>query len=258
MERKLKDLLLSNRADSVEALPLVHTAPAYYIQKILTSGKIEPRPCDVFVGQKLAYFFVGRPAYKSVGRDTMHWELPSCVITEFENPKPKRVHPFDTGAFKKNFLPKYVTMIDIEDYEIDGSRPSVEKYIGIFFGTSKSYYFGEPKSKDEFLKRHGILPTEASLHALISLISGERITKELDERRSSIEYQFDETIELSSGAFKAVVIPEAYLKDRQFIRKLENSNISVITYPKYPLNTDHYYFAMYERCLQFYEDNGYV
>lgn len=60
VERKIKEMLFGNRGSRAGALPLVHTAPAYFIQKILQSKEIRPRPCDVFLGEQLAYFFVGR------------------------------------------------------------------------------------------------------------------------------------------------------------------------------------------------------
>lgn len=100
------------------------------------------------------------------------------------------------------------------------------------------------------------MPTEGTLHALISVISGERIAKELDERRSTIEYQFDEKIEISSGSVMAAILPDEYLKDKKFIKSINSSGIDVITYPTFPLNTDHYYYALYERCMNFYKGKG--
>lgn len=257
MERKIKEILFGNRSSRAGALPLVHTSPAYFIQKILQSKEIEPRACDVFLGEKLAYFFVGRPAYKSVGHDITHWEMPSCVIADFGTAAPKRMYPFDSGAFEKGLVPKYATMMDREDYALEPKPDVIERYIGTFFGSTRAYYMGEAVDKKSFLQQHGILPTEASLYALISLLNGERIGKELDERRSSIEIQFDQTIQLDSGAIKAVILPEIYLEDKDFIREIEELGAQVITYPRFPLNTDHFYFAMYERCRTFYENNGY-
>lgn len=257
MERKVKEILFGNRSSRAGALPLVHTAPAYFIQKILQSKEIKPRACDVFLGEQLAYFFVGRPAYKSVGHDIAHWEMPSCVIADFQRVIPKRMYPFDSGAFERGLVPKYATMIDREDYALEPNPDVIERYIGTFFGSTHAYYLGEAVDKKSFLQHHGILPTEASLYALISLLNGERIGKELDERRSSIEIQVDHKVELESGAIKAVILPEIYLEDEKFIEEIQALGAQVITYPRFPINTDHYYFAMYERCSAFYQDNGY-
>ncbi|WP_152096375.1 hypothetical protein [Rhizobium dioscoreae] len=169
----------------------------------------------------------------------------------------KRMYPFDSGAFERGLVPKYATMIDREDYALEPQPDVIERYIGTFFGSTRAYYMGEAVDKKSFLQRHGILPTEASLHALISLLNGERIGKELDERRSSIEIQVDHSIHLEGGAIKAVILPEIYLDDKNFIREIEALGAQIITYPRFPLNTDHYYFAMYERCSAYYENNGY-
>lgn len=138
MERLLKDILIGNRAKSTSDLPMVHAAPAYTIQQILQTGSVEPRKCDVYIGESLSYFFVGRPAYKSVGRDSQHWELPSCLILDFQVKPPKRIYPFDSGAFKKGFLPKYATMMDIENFRIDSVPDASKRYIGTFLAMQKN------------------------------------------------------------------------------------------------------------------------
>ncbi|WP_320200768.1 hypothetical protein RMR16_023395 (plasmid) [Agrobacterium sp. rho-13.3] len=257
MERKIRDILFGNRSSRAGTLPLVHTAPAYFVQKMLESKEIKPRECDVFLKEKLAYFFVGRPAYKSVGHDVSHWEMPSCVIVDFQTNASRRMFPFDSGAFARGLVPKYATMIDRDDYALAPDADVVERYIGTFFGSSRAYFMGEAIDRKEFLKNHGILPTEASLHALISLLNGERIGKALDERRSSIEIQFDKAIHLDAGAIRAVILPEIYLQDKNFVKGIELLGAQVITYPMIPLNTDHFYYAIYERCLSYYEQNGY-
>ncbi len=258
MERILKDILLGNRARKSDTLPLVHTAPAHFMQKIIQSGAIHPKPCDVYLGESLSYFFVGRPAYKSVGRDLMHWELPSCMIVDFEAINPKRIFPFDSGAFKKGFVPKYASMMDIDNFSMEEVPEAASRYIGTFFGSSYNYFMQTPNSKEFLLQRHGILPTEGSLHALISLISGERIKNELDERRSAIEYQSDQSIHLNEGSIKAVILPMEYLKDKKFIKNIEKQSIQVITYRHFPINSDFFYNALYDKCLSFYELEGLI
>jgi hypothetical protein len=239
------------------SLPLTHTTSAYFVQKILEKKAIKPRPCDVYLGEELSYFFVGRPAYKSPNKDSMHWELPSCLITKFQKSKPKRVLPFDSGAFSKGFLPSYTGMLDLDDFYLDNNLLSIQKYIGTFFGDSRSYFKGEAMPKKSFLTNHSIMPTEAPIHALLSLINGERIYKELDERRSSIECQFDTEIKIDSGEIIAAVLPDIYLDDKNFVKYIENNGIDLLTYPIMPINNDYYYYALYERLFQYYEIKGY-
>jgi hypothetical protein len=254
--RNLKAFIQSNKSTLAASLPLTHTTSAYFVQKILESRSITPRPCDVYLGEKLSYFFVGRPAYKAPNKDSMHWELPSCVITKFHKSRPKRILPFDSGAFSKGFLPNYTSSFDLEDFYLENDLTSVQKYIGTFFGNSISYFNGTPKPKASFLTTHGIMPTEAPIHALLSLINGEKIARELDERRSSIECQFDVEIKVESGEIIAVILPEIYLDDNDFVKRIELDGIDLITYPIMPINSEYYYFALYERCFNYYKQNG--
>lgn len=200
---------------------------------------------------------MGRPAYKAAGKDLMHWELPSCIIAEFSSPSPKRIHPFDTGAFSRGFLPNYSTIIPLDEFALSANQNVAGKYIGTFFGNNRMYYLGKSLQKNEFIRQHGILPTETSTQALLAILSGDRIAKELDERRSAIEYQFDKEISLTDGSVIATVIPEIYLEDKPFIESIENNGINVITYPIFPIYSDYYYYALYERCSAFFEKNGY-
>src|SRR5258706_981135 len=97
----LKAFLERNQISRSNPLPLVHTTESYYLKKILKTGYIEARPCNVFTGEKLAYFFVGRAAYKrELSQEAEYWELPSCIVRSFTTHGVKRIFPFDSGAFK--------------------------------------------------------------------------------------------------------------------------------------------------------------
>lgn len=254
--RSLADLIRSRSATDSDLLPLVHTTPALYTQKILQGGSIDPRPCDVFSNEWLSYFFVGRPAYKAIGKDIMYWELPSCIIVDFKNISAKRVYPFDSGAFQKGFVPNYARMHDLSEFAIDNSINSIRKYIGTFFGSPQNYYMSKPVDMNVFMNRHKILPTETSINALISLLSGKRIFKEIDERRSAIEIQLEEKIDLVDGKVLAIVLPDTYLSDKKFIKSIENRNIDVITYTVYPIQNEFFYYAIYDKVFSYYKDVG--
>ena len=256
--RKLDDILKGNNASTSPSLPLVHSAPAYFIQKIIESNKIRTRNCDVFLGESLSYFFVGRPAYKALNKDILHWELPSCIICDFNAMKPKRIFPFDSGAFSKGFIPSYANMIELDDFALSIQENTVQRYIGTFFGTTDNYFKGTPVNKNDFLAKHNVLPTEASVHAMLALISGDRIAKELDNRRSAIEFQFDKEIDLADAKVLAIIIPEIYLQDKNFIESICDEGYDIITYPIFPLNSDAYYYALFERCYNYYIRKGFI
>ena len=62
----LQDFLTRSGATiAVDKLPLLHTANGEEFLSILKSGAIIPSACRVFHPDVLAYFFMGRPAYKT-------------------------------------------------------------------------------------------------------------------------------------------------------------------------------------------------
>jgi hypothetical protein len=79
------EFLLRNTVRVSSVLPLVHTTPAFHLEKMWQSNQIVANPCDVFEGEDLSYFFVGRPAYKykNDGSEAEDWELPCCFVFEF-------------------------------------------------------------------------------------------------------------------------------------------------------------------------------
>jgi len=256
--KTLKEFLQNNGRESTLTLPIVHNSESIRVQRAIEEGSIKTRKCNVFEGENLSYFFLGRPSYKSLGKDKQHWELPSTVILDIGNLQPKRVFPFDTGAFKRGFHPSYTQMFDLEDFELEPTTHSVERYIGTFFGSSDNYFKGKPISKREFLDTHDILPTEACLHAISSLINGESINKKLDERRSAIEYQFDSNIDITQSNLLAVIMPEVYLQDDEFVASISATGAELLTYSMYPINSDYYNFALYERCHSFFSRKGWI
>ncbi len=118
-----------------KSLPLVHSTKAYYLDKILTSGKIDTAHCDVFK-EELAYFFVGRPAYKwETFGDAAEWELQVCFIFEYDIKDALRIFPFDSGAYNSRY-PPYLTMMQLHEFEVSnpafpGCRAEFEAYTTI-------------------------------------------------------------------------------------------------------------------------------
>ena len=80
----------------------------------MSTGRIEPSACKFFAGEKLSYFFVGRPAFKrSIDREPDYWELPICFIVDYRSIRRKRVFPFDLGAFKNGDYPSFISIMEL-------------------------------------------------------------------------------------------------------------------------------------------------
>jgi hypothetical protein len=237
----LFDFLQKNQIEKGNPLPAIHSTEAYFIKKFMKSGHIEPQTCKFFSGEKLSYFFVGRPAFKrNIEHEPDYWELPMCFIVEYSAVKSKRVFPFDTGAFKTGLYPNFISMMDLDEFEIQKDKDAAEKIIGTFFGTNRAYYQLKNRGKGDFDARFdvGILEEEIkALHKLVTLKDGN-----IDDRRFAIELQADKAFELAKDHVLAVVMPETYIEDANVVKYVETVlGAELITYPLYPLKKDYYY-----------------
>ena len=253
----LFDFLQKNQIEKASALPAVHSTEAYFIKKFMASGRIQPSPCDFFPGEKLSYFFVGRPAFKRLADlESEYWELSICFIVDYRAIKRKRVFPFDTGAFKAGRYPNFITMMDLNDFAVERDSEAVEKIIGTFFGTNKSYYLLKSRGSADFESRFdvGVLDEEVkALHKLITLKHSA-----LDDRRFAIELQTEHDVALVKEQVLAIVLPESYLENSRVVQFIERDlNAKILTYPVFPLNKNYYYWTIYERVDHFFKQAGF-
>jgi len=251
-----RKFLSKNSITPVNYLPLVHGSEAYLLKKSLKDGRLKTSVCDVFKPDELLYFFVGRPAYKKEAvSEGEYWELPSCILFDFEVSGAKRVFPFDTGAFHAKRYPSYINMMEMSDYEIDSSESEIKRAIGAFFGSSRDYYRLNPRSQEMFESLHDVGATDEEIHALHRLIKHR--SKRSDDRRFSIEVQFAEAFEFTRRKPIFAVFPEIYLDSEIFMGWIKKYDVLLETYPYYPLRGDYYYSAIYEKIDKFYRENGY-
>lgn len=253
----LFEFLQKNQIEKGRALPAVHSSEAYLIKKFMKTGRIEPQPCKFFEGEKLSYFFLGRPAFKrSLDAEPDYWELPMSFVVKYDSIKRKRIFPFDTGAFRSGIYPHFISMMDLEEFEVEKDHEAAEKIVGTFFGTSRNYFLLNPRSKGDFENRFdvSVLDEEIrALHKLVSLKGGST-----DDRRFAIELQTDHQLELIRENVLAVVLPEAYIEAPKVVTYVEKElGAELITYPLYPLKKDYYYYAIYEKIDHFFRSNGF-
>ncbi len=251
----LAEFLKRNQITKSKPLPLVHTTESYHIKKIVSSGTIKASRCNVFRGENLSYFFVGRAAYKrDLHQEAEYWELPTCLVFDFFIDGIKRIYPFDSGAFKAKRYPNFVNMMDIADFEVSEDAEAPHKIIGTFFGAARNYYRLAARPREQFESRFDVDVLDEEMKALHKLILTK--DKKFDDRRFAIEMQFDHDIDLQAKKPILAILPETYLEDDTYVKKVEALGAEVLTYPVYPLRKEYYYYAIYEKLDLFYASRG--
>jgi hypothetical protein len=256
----LFDFLQKNQIKKSKALPLVHTTEAYFLKKILKSGRIHTSRCDVFSKnghEEIAYFFVGRPSYKfEVNNESEYWELPTCFLFEYSLANLRRLFPFDSGAFAAKRYPTFIQMMEMSEFQIADDAMATEKLIGTFFGTPSNYYRLKSLSADELRSGYQLEIFNEEILALHKLIRSK--SDRFDDRRFSIEAQFSDGFDLKDRKLLAVVLPDIYLESKDLVDKIEGElGAEILSYSIYPLNVSQYYYAIYERVELFYRAKGY-
>lgn len=246
---QFKTFLSRNSIIPSGQLPLAHVTQAYFLRRIFQTDSIEPSRCDVFTNEKLAYFFVGRPAYKRTPgtSPSQHWELPACFLVEYQAVgNPRRVFPFDSGAFSSGKrYPPYMSMMDLEDFNAGSDLSAPSKIIGAYFGGTKQYFMGKPKEESVFRDEFQVKALDAEITAVQKLYSGIGLS-DSDDRSLSIEVQTDQVITLTGKKLIAAIFPSCYL-DNAYLRTHITSDLEaeILTYDIHGFNQAGYTAEIY-------------
>lgn len=198
-------------------LPIMHTCDCYGFRGILEAGQLDPAPCKVFSGEPLVYLFYGRPAYRPslLGEATSHGAfMPvSIVLREDTVPVPKRIYPFDSGAYAHGLFKDHIhPRMSMEDFQLSPGLDMPARLVTQFYGSNENYYLGQPHSQE-------IPPLEFEVALYYNLISGKAKTH-YDDRRSAVEVQTDAPIPLNKETVLLVVLPTIFLDVPDIRRKL--------------------------------------
>lgn len=244
---RLKLFLNSKGAPKDIHLNLLHTANGEDFLKIIEDGKIEPSACAVFNGESLCYFFAGRPAYKvSTRGDPGYWQLPAVfVFDKLDSFIPKRVFPFDTGAYDKGLFAESLGRARLYDFELEPSWKSVSSVVENFFGSSENYVRGTSRSYSEIRDEIGENVREYIPLALSKLYNFP-FNDALDDRARLIELQYDCSIPLQSPPLKGIICCAEWLRDGVIVDMLKKLDCEIKTFPILPLRTSNYYSKIYE------------
>jgi hypothetical protein len=188
-------------------LPATHISDGFGFRAILDCGELRPEPCPVFDNEPLLYLFYGRPSYRvnsQVLASAIDAYAPVCfVLRPSSVDRPRRVFPFDSGAFHaERFSEAMHRKMMRDDFALEPGPSSPRQLISLFFGTNERYMRNEPL---EAVTAPGLAFEVSSYHTLIS----SRHENVFDERISAVEIQIDEPLPLA-GNVEAVVMPDRF------------------------------------------------
>ncbi|WP_232631049.1 hypothetical protein [Methylobacterium sp. Leaf118] len=245
----LKEFLEASNLEVAKEPPWVHSASAGRIWDFVNAGKIIAFPCNVFTGENLCYFFVGRPAYK---RDDItnpgDWELPMAFVMRFPKPpKIKRIFPFDSGAFANKRFPTYITMFKINRFDISGDQRNIGRLISLVYRTPTQYFERRPSGHEEIKREHDLLPRHQEILA-VSKLALENASHQMDDRAAAIEVSVEEDITLLQEHLVGIVMPEEYEREKELWAHLKSLTPNLETYRILPSSL-HGYYARVSDCV---------
>jgi len=247
----LRNFLRPLNVGAPDALPLVHTTDSARIFSILKQRRLTAAPCNVFAGENLTYFFVGRPSYKlkNDGPQPYYWQLPLVFVTKFDTAlKFKRILPFDSGAFRNARLPSHILNFAIEDFDLNEDPLLVRKLIATFYGSNENYFMRKAYRPEDLETKHLLNPMHVEILSLAHLYS-DPMTPNSDDRGSNIEMQLDGDFQIGDGNLLGVVLPREFRRAPALIEALHSLGCRVEYYEMYPLQPSQYYYAIYN-CVE--------
>jgi len=195
-------------------MSLAHTTDGWVFEEALVhgAGQLEPTECK-FLGGKVLYFFYGRPSYRpNFLIDNTAQEAFHSVCFLFDPRSISEIHkifPFDTGAFvSERYCDHLHPGMKLEHFEMGSDLRSAQSLVDKFFGSNSEYFLGKVRSDFETV---GAPQTAKAYHSLVSS-KGVSLT---DSRRSSVEIQIRERVDLKTARVMAVILPEAMLDDEE-------------------------------------------
>jgi hypothetical protein len=254
----LRAFLRRLNVGSPEALPLVHTTESSRIFKILKERQLLAAPCNVFAGENLTYFFVGRPSYKlkSSEPQSYYWQLPMVFVTKFDTSiKFKRILPFDSGAFKNARLPSHILNFPLDDYDLAEDPSLVRKLVAAFYGSNENYYRRKAFRPETLEDRHVLNPMHMEILSLAHLYS-DPLTATSDDRSSNIEMQLEGNFQLADGNLLGLVLPREFSRAPSLVEAFRSMGCRVEYYDMFPLNPAQFYYAIYERVESILKKSG--
>lgn len=241
---------------TVKAMPFFHNVDSVTGVRILKSGTLTTKLCDVFK-EPLIYLFYGRPAYKiDFNNGNMRGDSLCCPISIILKPnshiKIKRIYPFDSGGFQKRYQSIIPKTIERDEFRLDHSTELVRKHIELFFKTNGNYFHGNSTFNQP------ITFTNTCIQTYVNIINTNGQTP-FDDRVYTVEYQVDENIDLSKNIL-ALAAPSKAFEDSEINEwVIKKWNAIPIAYSIYKYgNLLTYHGAMFEQIKSFLTSQNYI
>lgn len=223
-------------------LPICHATQAFLGTKILEAGFIAPKECVNF-NESLIYCFYGKSSYRSKLQEPtlLSAYLPMLFIVEhdWKVQTPRRMFPFDTGAMKGGRFDPYMhPLMTVDEFALGDDVDAARKFVKCFFGDNKRYLRNKPIENLSFPATNFYIE---GFYRLILNFASNRV----DGRRATLELQLAQPLPLRETKFFAVVVPELFLDDREFVQSVEdNCGVSPTSYVPPDGSSDLWYGAM--------------
>lgn len=253
---------ISDQSGVAGTLPMIHTTRAYLFDQMVEGDLIKARHCDLF-DEDLVYLFYGRPAYRVRKDQDCYFEFDWPVVFIMDPDcmeEVARIHPFDTGAFKRGYYTRYFDReSDVSDFDVGHDFSMVSKLVGAFFVNNKEYLLGSSRKNVDIPPRNFEVSSVYELAKApgIKIPIDGKVT--LDERSSSVEVQVRKAISIPDRLL-AIILPETYLgmEDvREAISRWKPKDI--ITYPAFNnMSSDSWIGVLYQKVYEFYLSIGVI
>jgi hypothetical protein len=237
-------------------MPSAHTTDGFSFRQVLRDKALKPSICAPF-DEPLLYFFYGRPSYrvlKNFGPTSLSCFSTACFIFDTQTlPKPKRIFPFDTGAWIGGYYSDFIhPEMNPLHFEVHPTYSDAAKIVDLFFGSNQSYYSGRcrPDLALDVLDMEG--------QCLKAMLSTPGRTK-FDDRRGTIELQLEGPLSLNDAKVIGIVLPSHFMDDPA-VRKFCDVELgtSTIPYDCHHASPAEDTRAIMEVVGKFFRERGYI
>lgn len=238
-------------------MPLTHICKALVGNDIARIGRIEPTDCEI-LGSSVAYFFYGRPAYRTSGDGPIK-NPAACPMCFVFDPRlieeATEIHPFDTGAYTAR-LYSHIFMDEMkrEDFSLESQSRRPNRLINTVYGTREAYFDGN-RAK---ISTTAAAPADFLAYTYIELLRSTS-RNEPDDRVGTIEIVCGESVPLA-GNLLATVVPDIIWNDQdksEWLSKLQALNVTILPFRYLHGRDPEHHHAMIEiEIRNFYESRG--